>query len=69
MTSKWRTFDLVTWIRDRRLQWVGHILRLGKEHKLKQAVFEIYKAPSEGDLLMDVPKVVTWRELCERAFE
>ena len=25
-SAKWRTFNLVTWIRARRLQWLGHIL-------------------------------------------
>ena len=58
-----RTFDLLRWIRARRLQWLGHILRMGDERKLKQAVFELFKAPSQGDLLMDAPKVNSWREL------
>ena len=58
-----RTFDLLRWIRARRLQWLGHILRMGQERKLKQAVFEIYKSPKPGDLLMDAPKSKSWREL------
>ena len=33
------------------------------QNKLKQAVFEIFKAPKQGDLLMDAPKVTPWREL------
>ena len=36
---------------------------MGDERKLKQAVFELFKAPSQGDLLMDAPKVNSWREL------
>ena len=51
------------WIRSRRLQWTGHILRMGPERKVKQAVFEMFKAPTEGDLLMDVPAVSSWRQL------
>ena len=66
-SAKWRTFDLVAWIRARRLQWVGHILRMGPERMVKQAVFELFKAPTEGNLLMDVPAVESWRELCIRA--
>ena len=62
-SAKWRKFDLVKWIRARRLQWLGHILRLGPERKIKQAVFEMYKDPQDGDLLMDAPKTNSWREL------
>ena len=38
-----KTFDLIKWIRVRKLQWLGHILRMGRERKIKQAVFEMYK--------------------------
>ena len=62
-TPKWRSFDLVKWIRARRLQWAGHILRMGQTRKLKQAVFEMFKLRREGDLLMDAPTAKTWREL------
>ena len=62
-----RTFDLLRWIRARRLQWLGHILRMGSDRKLKQAVFELYKSPSAGDLLMDSPKTKSWRELMQYA--
>ena len=58
-----RTFDLLRWIRARRLQWLGHILRMSSERKLKQAVFELYSSPKSGDLLMDAPKTRSWREL------
>ena len=56
-SSKWCTFDIVVWIRARRLQWVGHILRMGKERKIKYTVFELFKKPFEGNLLMDVSAV------------
>ena len=62
-----KTFDIVMWIRARRLQWLGHILRLGTERLIKQAVFEMYKSPTDGDLLMDAPKSTSWRELCTYA--
>ena len=54
-SSKWRTFDLVAWVRARRLQWLGHILRMGSERKVKQAVFEMFKCRRKGDMLMDAP--------------
>ena len=57
------TFDLLRWIRARRLQWLGHILRMRSERKLKQAVFELYSSPKPDDLLMDAPKTRSWREL------
>ena len=68
-SAKWRSFDLVKWIRARRLQWAGHILRMGQDRKLKQAVFEMFKLRCEGDLLMDTPKTTSWRELTTRAMD
>ena len=62
-----RTFDLLRWIRARRLQWLGHILRMDSERKLKQAVYELYRLPRRGDLLMDAPKTKSWRELMHYA--
>ena len=62
--SKGKTFDIVVWIRARRLQWLGHILRLNKERQIKHAVFEMYKNPTQGDLLMDAPTTSSWKELC-----
>ena len=66
-SPKWRSFDIVRWIRARRLAWLGHILRLGPERKIKQAVFEMFKHRSEGDLLMDAPQYNSWRHLCTQA--
>ena len=36
---------------------------MGSERKLKQAVFEMFKARREGDLMMDEPDTSSWREL------
>ena len=58
-----KTFDLILWIRARRLQWLGHILRMGTYRYVKQAIFGMYKDRREGDILMDAPKNVSWREL------
>ena len=62
-----QTFDLIKWIRARRLQWIGHILRMNKERMVKQAIFVMYKSRSEGDMLMDAPRHITWKELCTYA--
>ena len=58
-SSATTTFNLIWWIRARRLKWLGHILRLkrdrnGKERLIKQAVRHIHESRREGDLLMDV---------------
>ena len=65
--SENKTFDLVRWIRARKLQWLGHILRMEPHRKLKQAAFIMFKARRPGDLLMDAPETDSWRELCTYA--
>ena len=62
-------FDLLRRIRTRRMQYIGHILLMGPDRKLKQSVFEIFSTPKPGDLLMDSPKVKSWRELTTYAQE
>ena len=49
-------FNLVRAIRARRLQWLGHILRLEEERILQRVVKEVYENKSEGDIMMDAPK-------------
>ena len=68
-SPKSRTFDIVLWIRARRLQWLGHILRMGKERLLKRAIYEMFKNRKQGDMLMDAPTHKTWRELCTYAVD
>ena len=67
--SEGKTFDLVKWIRARKLQWLGHILRMGKERKVKQAIFVMFRSPQQGDMLMDAPATDSWYELCAYALD
>jgi len=57
------SFNLVRAIRARRLQWLGHILRLDEHRLLQRAVKCLYDCRSEGDILMDAPHTDSWREL------
>ena len=43
-----KSFGLVKWVRARKLQWLGHILRMGRERKLKQSIFVMFKARQVG---------------------
>ena len=53
-------------------QWLGHILRMDTERKIKQAVYIMYKKPRQGDMIMGSPKTTSWRELwtypCDREY-
>ena len=57
------SFNLVRAIRARRLQWLGHILRLDEDRILQRAIKDIYDHRCKGDILMDAPKTGSWREL------
>ena len=65
-TAATTTFNLLAWIRARRLKWVDHILRLTDNRLLKQTLRVIYDNPQEGDLLMDA-RDETWDQLVEAA--
>ena len=56
------------WIRVRRIQWAGHILRMVSERELKQALYEMLKRSREGNMPMDVPHINgSWREMLKYA--
>ena len=50
------TFNILAWIRARRMRWVGHILRLPDERLIKQTLKVIFDNPQDGDILMDTGK-------------
>ena len=55
-SSDTRTFDIIAWIRARRLQWLGHILRMkpdvnGNERLLHLAVRHMHQEREQGDLI------------------
>ena len=62
-----RTFDVISNIRSRRLQWVGHILCMGEDSLVLRDLRHIYENRSEGDLLMDTPDNLSWRGLLQAA--
>ena len=53
-TQATTTFNIIAWIRARRLRWVGHILRLPDTRLIKQTLKVIFDNQQDGDILMDV---------------
>ena len=66
VTTSTTTFNILAWIRSRRLKWTGHILRLGDDRLVKQTLRLIYDNPQEGDILMDV-RDRSWEQLIKAA--
>ena len=63
-----RTFDMVTAIKKRRHQWLGHILRLGKTHAGKERLIKVavraqFQLNLPGNLCADAPHTDTFEEL------
>ena len=59
------SYDLVGAVRARRMQYVGHILRLEDGRMLRRALEEEWSRQSDGcrGLLYDTPVVDTFNEL------
>ena len=53
VTVETGTFNTITWIRVRRLKWIGHILRLYDSRLIKQPLKAIFDN-RVGDILMNV---------------
>ena len=58
-----RTFDMVGAIRQRRHRWLGHILRMPDERLVKEAIRVQFKMQTPGNIFMDVPPNVSFRQL------
>ena len=40
---------------------------MDRTRMVKQAIFVMFKSRTEGDMLMDAPQDITWKELCTYA--
>ena len=60
------TFNIISWIRARRLKWVGHILRLDDKRLIKKTLRVIFDNRQEVDILMDVQET-SWDALQKAA--
>ena len=58
-----RTFDLVGAIRQRRYRWLGHILRMPSNRLVKEAIRVQHDMGLPGNIFMDTPPGVSFREL------
>ena len=67
-TAATTTFDIIVWIRARRLKWLGQIMRLDDKDKrqIKDTLRVIYDNKQEGDILMDVQEL-SWDDLQKAA--
>ena len=61
------SFNILLWIRSRRLKWLGHILRMDDSRLVKQAVKQIHTHRRQGDLLMDTDSELSWEALLTKA--
>ena len=66
-SSRTRSFDMVSWVRARRLTWLGQILRMDSSRDIHKLVKYMFDERFEGDLLADAPDTDTFEELVEMA--
>ena len=53
--SQTTSFNLVKKIRERRLRWLGHIIRAGPDSIMYQALVVQHSMGHSGNLMMDAP--------------
>ena len=65
------TFNILAWIRARRLKWVGQILRLKDKDKrlIKETLKVIHGHRQAGDILMDTAGDLSWEQLQKMAVD
>ena len=67
------SYPLIAKIRQKRLMWLGHVLRSGRENLVRQAVVRICRGcidgsrQADGTVLMDAPKFCSVEGLVEAA--
>ena len=66
-SSRTRSFDMVSWVRARRLTWLRQILRMDSSRDIHKLVKYMFDERFEGDLLADAPDTDTFEELVEMA--
>ena len=66
-SSRTRSFDLVNWIRVRRLKFLGRVLRMEKTRPMHRLVKYKYANRLEGDLLSDAPNTDSFENLIDIA--
>ena len=65
--SRKTSYDLVSKIRQRRMRWLGFILRQPQERLIHQAVAVQLELEKKGDLRMDAPPHQTMEDLIAAA--
>jgi hypothetical protein len=66
-SSRTRSFDLVNWIRVRRLKFLGRVLRMEKTRPVHRLVKYKYANRLEGDFLSDAPNTDSFENLIDIA--
>ena len=67
VSASTRTFNILRWIRERRLKWLGHILRMPDFRLVKLAIRVQHNRGNCGNLLMDIPGNYNFEALCRLA--
>ena len=66
-SSRTRTYDLVLAIRRRKMQWLGHILRLSDQRLVKLTIKVQYEYGVDSNMLYDAPATKNFDELVRMA--
>ena len=65
LNRKYPTFDIVRILRERRLRWVGHVLRMDENRLIRKVLLRSFaseRRTQAGSIWMDVPQSVDTEE-------